>query len=77
MLMKQLIKHLQEYPPNRHVAAIIWMPDDVKEVAPDLNAKQRNQVIDAVEHGKDCTIGITWETLQLYADDIRSGGDEE
>ena len=50
--------------------AEFWGVDDVKEVRPDLSDEQSRKVLHHVQHCHDATIGITWDTLEIVADNI-------
>lgn len=53
-----------------HLCAHVWAPEDVILYAKDRNKRvtkaQANEVIDRMEHGKDCSIGINWEVLDVH-----------
>lgn len=50
--------------------ALLWAVDDVLEVRPDLTNEQAMEVLKKVERRHDCTIGVTWDTLEWTADDL-------
>jgi hypothetical protein len=52
---------------RRQIAAI-WSIEDVQEVRPDLTEKQCWEVLLAVRHDHDATIGINWDFLNCHAD---------
>lgn len=54
--------------------AVIWTVDDVKSVRPDLTDEQCRQVLAAVDHNHDASLGITWETLANEAWDLVPDG---
>ena len=70
----QAIKRLRGL--NRqHIAVAIWCEDDVIERAKEngirIGRRQAREIIDRVDHHQDCTIGITWDTLDYYIDEIK------
>lgn len=48
-------------------AVLIWTPEDVLSVRPDLLEEQAQQVLGAVERHHDATLGVTWDTLSYEA----------
>ncbi len=54
---------------NRQIA-IIWSVEDVQEVRPDLNDEQAMKVLLTVKKCHDAAIGVTFETLEIAADNI-------
>jgi hypothetical protein len=50
--------------------AVIWSIEDVQQERPDLNADQAWEVLQRVEDLHDCNYGITWESLNMAADDL-------
>lgn len=48
-----------------------WCVEDVKTVADDLTNEQCRQVLQAVEHHADATLGVNWDTIKFWADRIR------
>ena len=50
--------------------AIIWLIDDVKSVRPDLNDAQCMEVLRACDRNHDATIGISWDIIEFWADDL-------
>ena len=61
---------------KRYAMAIVWQIDDVLSVRPDLTEEQAAEVLGAVEAGHDATIGVSWDTLEIYADQMYPEGDE-
>ena len=54
---------------NRMIAHI-WGIADVQEVRPDLDDDQAWQVLQTVERHLDSQYGITWDTVELLAEDL-------
>jgi hypothetical protein len=58
---------------KRRQIAVIWSIEDVQQERPDLNGDQAWEVLLRVEHYHDCNYGITWEQLNMAADDLFPG----
>lgn len=50
--------------------AIIWHIDDVKEVAPDITDEQAREVLGLAYRYHDAEVGINWDTLRYYANEV-------
>ena len=50
--------------------SITWSIADVLTIRPDLSNEEAMDVLERVYRGHDATIGISWETLRNYAEDI-------
>jgi len=50
--------------------SISWCVDDVLSERPNLNIEQARKVLEMVDRKHDATIGVTWETLQYWADEL-------
>jgi hypothetical protein len=48
--------------------AIIWNIDDVQMNRPDLNDEQALEVLEKALHKHDASIGVSWTTLEEWAD---------
>lgn len=48
--------------------AHIWAVEDALDGHPELTPGQAWEVLEYVDHYKDCTLGITWVTLDLAAE---------
>lgn len=55
---------------KRYAVAIVWQIDDVMTIRPDLTEEQAAEVLGAVESGHDASLGISWDTLEIYADNL-------
>jgi hypothetical protein len=55
------------YDPDTQIA-LIWSMDDVLNIRSDLTNEQAMDVLTMVERKHDCTIGVSWETLEIWAD---------
>ncbi|MGG2377229.1 hypothetical protein ACE400_28900, partial [Salmonella enterica] len=47
-----------------------WGVDDVLELRPDLNKEQALEVLERLEHKWDASIGVNWDTIEFWADDM-------
>lgn len=54
---------------------IEWVVDDVKEIAPDLDQKQCEEVLDLFDRYHDGSMESMWDDLRLHADAVRSKGE--
>ncbi len=55
---------------DRNAIAIIWCIEDVSEVRPDLSPEQCWAVLQRAKRCHDATCGISWETLEITAQDM-------
>jgi hypothetical protein len=69
-----VIEHLQGYKPDEHIATAIWCEEDVlgraKERGKKITRKQAQEILDSIDHKQDCELGISWDTLDCYIDEI-------
>jgi hypothetical protein len=49
---------------------ITWHIDDVAKVRPDLTKAQCREVLARAKDTHDADIGITWQVLEIHADDL-------
>lgn len=70
----EAIKRLEQAEPER-VAIAIWSEADVLGRAEELEIvitkEQARDIIDRVDHKQDCSLGITWDTIDCYLDELR------
>jgi uncharacterized protein (UPF0147 family) len=52
--------------------ALIWSIEDVQseEVRPDLDDAEAMNVLDKVSRDHDCNYGVSWETLDITAEEL-------
>ena len=63
---------------KRYAMAIVWQVDDVLSIRPDLTEEQAGEVLGRVEDCHDASIGVSWDTLQIVAEEMYpEGGDDE
>ena len=71
--IEEVIKRLH-YSDGQLLAVAIWCEDDVlfraKERHIKCSQEQAKQVIERVDHKQDCSLGITWDTLDCYLDEL-------
>ena len=73
--VKETIEHLRRsYKENQHIAVAIWCIEDVMERAKERGIKiteeQAEELIDRVDRKQDASIGISWDTIDCYLDDL-------
>jgi hypothetical protein len=76
-----LIKHLQGYGSRDIVAYALWQVEDVLQRADEralhLSVNQAEQVLMRIQDKWDASIGISWDTLDFWTDEILEEGDED
>lgn len=55
---------------NGKQISIVWSVEDVQEIRPDLNDEQAYRVLQKVEEYHDADIGVNWDTLSCWADEL-------
>lgn len=69
----EAIKRLH-YSDGQHVAVAIWCEEDVLGRAKELGIKctqeQAEEIIDRMDSKQDCSLGITWDTIDCYLYDL-------
>jgi hypothetical protein len=55
---------------GRRQIAHIWGIDDVRDTRPDLDDDQAWQVLEKVERRLDSQYGISWDTIEIVAEDL-------
>src|ERR1035437_6851488 len=63
-------EHWQQTLSKGGCIAIIWSIQDVKVMRPDLPDSQCMEVLETVEHRHGANRGVTWNTLDLWADEL-------
>ena len=55
---------------GQHVAVAIWCEDDVlgraKELGYTCSREQAGEMVDMMDNKQDCSLGITWDTIDCY-----------
>lgn len=72
---KELIEHLQKsFEPDDLLAVAVWQTDDVLTRAKERNMKitseQAEGIIRQIDRRQDATLGISWDTIDCYLDDL-------
>jgi len=70
-------KRFQGMSPDEHVAIAIWCEDDVleraKEKGIECSREQARDILDQMDRKQDCSIGISWDTIDCYLWDLKEG----
>lgn len=73
--IEEAIKRLH-YSDGQHVAVSIWCEKDVQGRAKELGIKcsraKAREIIDTIDQKQDCTMGITWDTLDYYLYELKT-----
>lgn len=51
---------------------IVWGIDDVKSIAEDLTDDQCREVLQMAKNNHDANVGINWEVLEQYAEEVKN-----
>lgn len=77
MIIKEVIEHLQTYRPDQPCAYTVWLADDVKSRAKEMKVRLTKDeivhVLERVHHKQDASIGINWDTIDYWIDEVRNG----
>lgn len=73
----QTLKPIHEILEERKLIGHLWAIEDVLELRPDLNPDQAWQVLQRVDDLKDANYGISWDHLQIAADELFPVPEEE
>jgi hypothetical protein len=73
--MKGIIK-MNDFNPERQIA-IIWDVEDVQSIRPGLDDDQAMCVLGAVENKHDASIGVNWDVLEFWADELYPQDDDD
>jgi hypothetical protein len=52
--------------------SISWCVEDVKSIAEDLTDDECRKVLQLAKDNHDATIGINWEVLEMWAEEVKS-----
>ncbi|MBA7587630.1 hypothetical protein ES708_29661 [subsurface metagenome] len=67
--VEEAIKRLK-WNGKQHVAVAIWSEDDVlgraKERGIKCSRAWAREIIDKIDNKQDCSLGITWDTIDCY-----------
>ena len=56
---------------------IVWSVEDVQEVRPDLDDEQSMEVLYMVLKKHDASLGVSWDTLEVWADYLYPEGQDD
>lgn len=65
-----VVQDLLHYDPETPCASALWLPADVLSIAKDMTDDEVADVLGDVERYKDASLGITWGTIEFWADDV-------
>lgn len=78
--VKEVIEHLSRYNPDEHIAAALWSEGDVlgraEELEISITRGEAQDILDKMDHGHDASIGITWDTIDGYLEDLPKKDEE-
>ena len=66
--IEQLEKKLAHYEDN---CTIVWMPEDVLTLDDTLTEEQVSEVLYMMEQKHDASLGITWDTISFWIDEVK------
>jgi hypothetical protein len=73
--VREVIKHLESYKPDEHIATAIWCEEDVigraKELGIKLTTEEAQAILDEIDRKQDCSLGINWDTLDYFIQDYK------
>jgi len=59
------------------VCVAIWCVADVmgraEERGMTITKEQAEEVLNTMDHKQDCSMGISWDTMDVYLDDLKGG----
>ena len=77
MLIVDLIKDLEKYPPSEEVCQVLWVGEDVACRAGERNKtvtkEQIDRILQKMQHNHDAEYGISWDTIDQITDDVLEG----
>ena len=73
LIISNLIGYSRANTLNRYTGkgkfTITWSVDDVLDVF-DCSEEEAQKVLDACESNHDCSVGMTWDNIQIFGDDL-------
>lgn len=69
--------HLAQAKDGKFYLADDWHIEDVQSVRPDLNEAQAADVLEAVADNFDASLGISWFTIEFWADELFPAEEDE
>tara|TARA_R100000541_G_C1879536_1_gene82093 strand:- start:412 stop:654 length:243 start_codon:yes stop_codon:yes gene_type:complete len=71
MLLKEIEDLKKELAHYKNNCTIVWMIEDVKCRDDTLTDEQCHDVLYMMEQKHDATIGITWETIDFWIEEVK------
>src|SRR6056300_1144277 len=68
---------LNSYDSSSDEITVTWSVDDVLEMRPNLTVDQAREVLHAIKHNHDASIGINWDVVVITADNMFNGDDNK
>jgi hypothetical protein len=62
---------------NPREISIGWCIEDVQSIRPDLTDEQATEVLLRIERKHDANIGVNWDVLQAWADEMFPNKEDE
>jgi len=80
MATREEVIHRLDINPSPEYAVAIWCVEDVTERAKEngitLTEEQARAVLRHVDHKQDCSMGISWDVLDVFIREQDQGGGE-
>ena len=57
--------------------SVSWCAEDVLHEHPNLTAEQVQDVLNYMKHKHDCTIGINWDVIDIWANHVLNESEEQ
>lgn len=70
---KEFVEYLSKYTDSDIITAPVWIPEDVKLIAPTLTDEQCVDVLRHVARKHDASTGISWDVLENAVDYLFDG----
>jgi hypothetical protein len=75
MLGKDAVEYFANYSPNKHFCIVVWQSEDIihrgKERGIEVKQKDADEIVERMEMRHDATMGISWDTIDVYLDELR------
>jgi hypothetical protein len=72
-----VLRHLQGYQSEEHIACAIWCEEDVlgraEERGIKITREQVQNILDTIDRKQDCSLGISWDTIDVFTDEELAG----
>jgi hypothetical protein len=74
--VKELQNFLKDHDPDQVIAWDLWVADDALDWNDTLTQEEAESVIEKMHHGKDASIGFSWDVLDVYVDIVLADRDK-